>query len=178
MPMASVFSSCFHQNICDHPLSGLAILSWPQLRIGLRLCHMPFHCLNLQFVCQSHSCLVEEKYGTRNESGRQLLRGAKYSFHFHKASEDIFFTKHDPINGHRRDFPIEDSLQSRLVGTGNLRPYGSLPFSDTLANPAATRLPSAMSRSALSSLPKGSGRMELVEVKLSDQRSELPGKEV
>jgi hypothetical protein len=51
---------------------------------------MPFHCLNLQFVCQSHSCLVEEKYGTRNESGRQLLRGAKYSFHFHKPSGNIF----------------------------------------------------------------------------------------
>jgi len=42
----------------------------------------------------------------------------------------------------------------------------SLPFLDSVANPAATRLPSAMSRSALSSLPKGSGRMELVEVKL------------
>ena len=39
--------------------------------------------------------------------------------------------------------------------------------------PVATRLPSAMSRLALSSLPKGSGRMELVEVKPRGMRSLL-----
>jgi len=43
----------------------------------------------------------------------------------------------------------------------------------SLKLPVATRLPSAMSRSALSSLPKGSGRMELVEVKLWAMRSLL-----